>query len=67
MWTPLNQIAQNLKWNTEKKNWYYTTFNICAQINFILIKADAPLPEAEVPPPEDDYRRPVQLYRHWVR
>lgn len=29
---------------------------------------DAALPEAEVPPPEDDnYRRPVQLYRHWVR
>lgn len=25
-------------------------------------------PEAEVPPQEDDtYRRPVQLYRHWVR
>ena len=27
-----------------------------------------PLPEAEVPPQEDDkYRRPLQLYRHWVR
>lgn len=29
---------------------------------------DQPLPEAEVPPQEDDkYRRPVTLYKHWVR
>lgn len=28
----------------------------------------AALPEADVPPPEDDgHRRPITLYRHWVR
>lgn len=29
----------------------------------------ASLPEAEVPPPDEDknYRRPLQLYKHWVR
>lgn len=30
--------------------------------------AAADLPEADVPPPEDDaHRRPITLYRHWVR
>lgn len=24
-------------------------------------------PEADVPPQEDPFRRPVTLYRHWVR
>lgn len=33
----------------------------------IPVAGAAALPEAEVPPPEEDYRRPVQLYKHWVR
>lgn len=32
------------------------------------VAAAAALPEADVPPPEDDaHRRPITLYRHWVR
>lgn len=31
------------------------------------VEGGDPRPEAEVPPQDDDYRRPLQLYRHWVR
>lgn len=30
-------------------------------------EAGDPLPEADVPSPEDEKKRPVTLYRHWVR